>query len=203
MTYDEVKRFDCGSKPHPRFPEQKNMPAYKPLLSEVIDTIEKLIAEKNLPKVVYNIETKCLPEGDNIFHPAPDVFAELLMQVINEKGIAGLVTVQSFDMRTLQYIHRQYPDMKLVLLMGEKTEPETALNQLGFVPFAYSPHHALANEALKNFCVEKNMKLIPWTVNDAAEAKRLMDLKADGIISDNPKMIINMIGKENVLRFAP
>jgi glycerophosphoryl diester phosphodiesterase len=47
------------------------------------------------------------------------------------------------------------------------------------------------------------MKLIPWTVNDAAEAKRLMDLKADGIISDNPKMIINMIGKENVLRFAP
>jgi len=198
MTYAEVLRFDCGSKPHPRFSDQLKMEVYKPLLKEVIDTIEKLIAKNNLPKVIYNIETKTEPQGDSIFHPAPNAFSELLMQVIHEKGIAERVTVQSFDVRTLQYIHQKYPDMKLVLLIGEAIQPETALNLLGFVPFAYSPDYKLVNRQLRTFCTEKNMQLIPWTVNDSAEAKRLLELKVDGIISDNPAMIVDLIGKENV-----
>jgi glycerophosphoryl diester phosphodiesterase len=201
MTYAEVHRFDCGSKLHPRFPEQLKMEVYKPLLSEVIDTIEKLIAEKNLPKVIYNIETKSEPQGDNIFHPTPDVFSELLMQVIQQKGIAERVTIQSFDVRTLQYIHQHFPEIKLVFLIGEVTQPEAAISHLGFVPFAYSPNFKLVNQELKTFCTEKNMQLIPWTVNDEAEVKRLLDLKVDGIISDNPKMIIDMIGKENVAHY--
>jgi glycerophosphoryl diester phosphodiesterase len=198
MTYEEVKQYDCGSKPHPRFPDQLKMEVYKPLLSDVIDTIEKLIAEKNLPKVIYNIETKSEPLGDTVFHPTPDVFSELLMQIINEKRIAKRVTVQSFDVRTLQYIHQKYPEMKLVLLIGEEIQPETAINNLGFVPFAYSPNFKLVNKELKTFCTDKKMQLISWTVNDSAEVIRLLDLKVDGIISDNPKMIIDMIGKENV-----
>jgi glycerophosphoryl diester phosphodiesterase len=198
MTYDDVKQYDCGSKPHPRFPQQKKMVVYKPLLADVIDTIEKLTAEKKLPKVYYNIETKCMPEGDNIFHPAPDVFSELLTAVIQQKGISERVTVQSFDIRTLQYIHQKYPEIKLVLLTGEERDFEKAINQLGFVPFAYSPEYKLVTAELKSFCEAKNMKLIPWTVNDTATVKRLLDLKTDGIISDNPEMVIDMIGAQNV-----
>ena len=32
-TYEEVKRFDVGLKPHPRFPRQQKAKAVKPLLS--------------------------------------------------------------------------------------------------------------------------------------------------------------------------
>src|SRR5262245_19024474 len=31
MTYDEVKKYDVGMKPHPRFPQQKKMNVVKPL----------------------------------------------------------------------------------------------------------------------------------------------------------------------------
>ena len=37
-------------------------------------------------------------------------------------------------------------------------------------------------------CHAKGMRIIPWTVNDAAEIKRLKDLGVDGIISDYPNL---------------
>jgi glycerophosphoryl diester phosphodiesterase len=36
MTYAETQQFDCGMKPHPRFPEQKKIKATKPLLRNVV-----------------------------------------------------------------------------------------------------------------------------------------------------------------------
>src|SRR6185436_12863608 len=36
MTYEDVKTFDVGMKPHPRFPRQKKMKVVKPLLTDVI-----------------------------------------------------------------------------------------------------------------------------------------------------------------------
>src|SRR6478609_10173263 len=39
MTYDEVKKYDVGLKPHPRFPQQQKIAAYKPLLLDVVDSI--------------------------------------------------------------------------------------------------------------------------------------------------------------------
>ena len=39
MTYDSIRKYDVGMKPYPEFPQQRKMPAYKPLLSELIDSI--------------------------------------------------------------------------------------------------------------------------------------------------------------------
>jgi glycerophosphoryl diester phosphodiesterase len=52
------------------------MKVVKPLLSDLIDSVEAYLVKKNLPKVNYNIETKSLPAGDNRFHPVPSEFAE-------------------------------------------------------------------------------------------------------------------------------
>src|SRR5262245_7377472 len=40
MSYDEVKKYDVGMKPHPRFPQQKKMHVVKPLLSDLIDSVQ-------------------------------------------------------------------------------------------------------------------------------------------------------------------
>ena len=40
LPYAEVARFDCGSRPNPRFPEQALAPAAKPLLRDVITRYE-------------------------------------------------------------------------------------------------------------------------------------------------------------------
>jgi len=112
MDYDEIVKYDVGMKPHPRFPNQQKMKAVKPLLGDLIDAVENYLVSKNLPKVQYNIETKSLPAGDNKFHPMPAEFVELLMSVIKEKKIESRVIIQSFDLRSLKYLHEKYPAIK-------------------------------------------------------------------------------------------
>src|SRR5688572_15742272 len=68
MSYDEVKRYDVGSKIHPRFSSQERMKAVKPLLEEVIDSVEAYVHQKKSDPVWYNIETKTTPETDNLCH---------------------------------------------------------------------------------------------------------------------------------------
>ncbi len=198
MNYAEVLQYDCGSKPHPRFPQQQKMKTTKPLLSAVIDTIEKLIAEKNLPKVYYNIETKCLPEGDNVFHPTPEIFSELLLKVVRDKQIIERVFIQSFDVRALQYINKNYAEVKTVLLIENEKTPQENLKILGYTPYAYSPYYKLVNDSLVAFCNRQNMQTIPWTVNEAKDIERMIDYKVNGIISDNPALVLQMLKAKNI-----
>ena len=102
MDYEQVKKFDVGSKVHARFPGQMKFKAYKPLLSETIDAVEAYVKENRLARPVYNIETKTIKNGDNEFHPEPAEFVDLIMEVVNAKKISKRVIIESFVMRTLQ-----------------------------------------------------------------------------------------------------
>ena len=190
MNYAEVKRYDVGLKPHPLFPEQQKIAVYKPRLSDLIDSVEKYIAEKKLKSVNYNIETKTTPATDNIFHPGPAAFVDMLMQVINEKGIQKRVIIQSFDIRTLIYLHEKYPSVKTSLLSAadNKSSFRKQLKDLGFTPTIYSPEMSLVSDALIKDCHGKKIKVIPWTVNDKNEIARLKALGVDGIITDFPNL---------------
>jgi glycerophosphoryl diester phosphodiesterase len=190
MTYDEIKTYDVGMKPHPRFPGQQKIKAVKPLLSDLIDSVNKYMMASRRPLPFFNIETKSLPVSDNIFHPAPAEFVELLMGVIREKGIQDRVIIQSFDFRTLQYLHQHYPNIKTAMLIegDDKRTFEEQLKALGFTPAIYSPDYSLVNEMLIKKCHKQNIKVIPWTVNDKATIERLKALGVDGIISDYPDL---------------
>lgn len=190
LSYAEIRTFDCGSKPHPRFPDQQNLPVYKPLLAEVIDSVEAYRAAQGLPPVDFNIETKCQPAGDQRFHPEPAAFVDLLMEVIQAKGIRDRCIIQSFDVRTLQVMHDRYPEVRLALLVENSDGLATHLDRLGFVPAIYSPAHELVDEALRAATQAQGMALIPWTANDPADIERLLDLGVDGIISDYPDRVV-------------
>ena len=188
MTYAETQQYDVGMKPHPRFPKQQKQKATKPLLSQVIDSAEAFAQRTGRPLPFYNIETKTQPATDNIFHPAPEPFVHLLMQVIREKKIMSRVIIQSFDSRTLQIIHQRYPQMKTALLIEDfdKRPLYDQLQQLGFVPTIYSPAYQLVNEDLVKNCHQKKIKVIAWTVNDKTTLQHLQQMGVDGIISDFP-----------------
>lgn len=190
MTFEQTRDFDVGLKPHPRFPRQQKMKVRKPLLEEVFDSVNLAMMTRKRPPLHYNIETKTNPEGDGVFHPAPAEFVDLLMEVINRKGMADFVTIQSFDFRTLQYLHQKYPSVKTAMLVEDydKLSLNEQVKKLGFTATVYSPHYSLVNPALVKECHAKGMKLIPWTVNDK---KAISDLKAmgvDGVISDYPNL---------------
>ena len=191
MTYAETQTFDVGLKPHPKFKQQQKMRATKPLLSAVIDSVEAYCQSKNLRLPFYNIETKTKPSTDNLFHPSPAEFVELLMDVIRNKKIEDRVIIQSFDPRTLQYLHAKFPGIKTALLIEDfdKRVLDVQLQELGFTPTIYSPAHILVNLALIKACHDKGMQVIPWTVNDAQTMKVLKDMGVDGLITDYPNLI--------------
>jgi glycerophosphoryl diester phosphodiesterase len=203
MTYDQVKQFDCGLKPHERFPEQQKMKIHKPLLSEVIIAVENHIRNFSTYEVDYNIEIKSLPEGDNKFHPTPAEYSELVFNLVDQYIPLERLVIQSFDFRVLKYWHEKHPEVRLAALVENKKTVDQNLNALGFIPSIYSPDFKLLTnesveylhtktyprqEVTENKTTTVNMKLrvIPWTVNEIEDMLALKGMGVDGFITDYP-----------------
>lgn len=201
MTYAEVKQWDCGSKPHPRFPEQEKLVAYKPLLSDVILAVENHIKSYTKYEVDYNIEIKSEPEGDNKFHPIPSVFSDMVYQLIDQYLPLDRVVIQSFDFRVLKYWHEKYPEIRLAALVENQKSIDDNLSELGFIPSIYSPDFKLlTNERVKylhtkNFSLtpkqkenklKSKLRVIPWTVNEEKDMLVMKGMGVDGFITDYP-----------------
>jgi len=191
MTFAQTQQYDVGLKPHPRFPNQRRLKATKPLLREIIENVEAYRKIQGSPPVFYNIETKTQPATDNVYHPAPEEFVSLLMKVINGAKINNRVIIQSFDFRTLQVLHRRYPNMKTAALI-EDTDTRSVdeqLQALGFVPTIYSPAYSLVTKELVEKCHQRQIKVIPWTVDDKATIDQMKAMGVDGIITDYPDLL--------------
>jgi glycerophosphoryl diester phosphodiesterase len=194
LDYAQVKRYDVGLAKHPRFPRQEKIAAVKPLLADVFDAADAHAKKTNRALPFYNIETKSQAFTDNQFHPEPGRFVELLMQVIQQKKIEQRVIIQSFDVRTLQYLHQHYPQIQTAYLVERPSlnSMDAQINKLGFTPTIFSPEHRLVTTAMINYCREKKIKLIPWTVNELSTMQKLKDMGVDGIISDYPDLFAQL-----------
>lgn len=188
MPYDSIKKYDVGLKLHPDFPRQKKMSAYKPLLSDLIDSAEAHAKIKGR-KIEYNIEIKSKEGSDGVRHPDPQNFSELVIGVLKDKKIMDRTTIQSFDIRPLQYIHKKYPAIRLSYLVEKPGELlQGQISRLGFIPAIYSPPLPLVTRDMVNQCHEKGMKVIVWTANTVEQMNSIIDMGVDGIISDYPDL---------------
>jgi glycerophosphoryl diester phosphodiesterase len=190
MTYQQIRSFDVGMKPHPRFPEQQKIPTYKPLLSEVFDTIQAEMMTRKRPFPQFNIEIKSRESWDGVYHPSIEEFVDLVIEIIREKGMEDFVNIQSFDFRPLRYLHQKYPAIPLAVLI-DQPDPRTLdeqLTDLGFSPPIYSPSFYRVDRQLVNACHARKMRIIPWTVNKKEKIKDLKELGVDGIITDYPDL---------------
>ncbi len=189
MSYDNIKRYDCGSKVHPRFPEQKKLNVYKPLLEEVIDLADELTNKT----IRYNIEIKSLPEYDGIYSPPVEEFVQLVIEVIYSKQITERTTLQSFDLRALEIINLKLPKVSIALLVDENECIEEKLLDLSFQPDILSPYYKLLSAEIVHKIQMANMKVIPWTINDPKAMQQMIDFKVNGIITDYPDRLISLL----------
>ncbi|KQR67002.1 glycerophosphodiester phosphodiesterase family protein [Pedobacter sp. Leaf176] len=223
MSYDSISRYSLGIKQHPMFPNQLKLKTHKPLLSDLIDSVENYVKMTHLKPVYYNIETKCSPAGDGKYNPTPEVFVKTMMDVINAKGIKNRVIIQSFDVRTLKILHQNEPQVKLSLLVQGKmnlTEDqlkkyglsakevedyfkqvsaikgglEEDLRNLGFVPDIYSPYYSGVDLEMVKKVHEKKMLILPWTVDKEEDMIALQKIGVDGIITNSPDILIRLMG---------
>jgi glycerophosphoryl diester phosphodiesterase len=186
MDYSQVIGFDCGSRGNEKFPEQEKIITRKPLLMEVIAAVEDHIKNHSAYEVDYNIEIKSAKSDDNKFHPTPEVFSDLVYEVINQYLPLERVVIQSFDFRVLKYWKKKYPAVRLAALLENKNSIETNLKELGFSPSIYSPYFKLINQQKIADLQKKKIRVIPWTVNEPEDMKKMKSWGVDGIITDYP-----------------
>ena len=195
MTYQQVATYDVGSKFHERFPDQMKMKVSKPLFKEVVDSVSRYCRAHGLADMRYNIEIKSLPEGDDKFHPTPDVFSQLVYGFIKENMEMSLVNVQSFDFRILQYFHQHFPEIVLAVLIENEQSIDENLTNLGFVPEIYSCDYTLLDQSKVDYLHDQGMRVIPWTVNNENDIREVISWRIDGIISDYPDRVIKAISE--------
>ncbi|KPF86124.1 hypothetical protein IP70_07200 [alpha proteobacterium AAP38] len=209
LTLAEVQAIDVGRiRPDTtyakRFARQMPLDGTRvPTLAALFDLVKK----RGDSKVRFNIETKIDPTnpGDSI---DPETFATLLVRQVRDAGLADRVTIQSFDWRTLQVVRRIAPEIATayltiidpeesnVSLTGESlwTAGFDPIRHGGSLPVAikaaggtvWSPYHLNLTPELVREAQGLGLKVIPWTVNDPADMKRLIEWGVDGLITDDP-----------------
>lgn len=193
MTYNSVKNYDCGSMGNPRFPNQKKMKTYKPTFVEAVTTADEHAQKTGRPMPYYNAEIKRRKGYDGQFHPDYNFFAEAVMHDIDALGIAERTTVQCFDIQTLEYIHTAYPDQQIAYLVDGDQSVKPSLAAINFTPEIYSPHFSILSKESVSWLHEKGIKVIPWTVNEISDMKKLIAMGVDGIITDYPDRLMSLI----------
>jgi glycerophosphoryl diester phosphodiesterase len=136
--------------------------------------------------ILYTIELKSAPEFDELYHPLPERFVTLVLEVIRQAGTMDRCILQSFDKRILKAIHEQEPEVQVSLLLDRAFNLENEIESLGFIPEFLGPQFSMVTPDLISHCHEKGILVVPWTVNELSDMQWLSDIGVDGIITDYP-----------------
>jgi glycerophosphoryl diester phosphodiesterase len=189
MSLSEIRKCDCGSLGNPKFPSQQKMAIAKPALWEVFAVTEHMVSIDSL-RLKYNIEIKY---EENEFFPDRFMLVGRVMEEISKAGVADRTTIQSFDPMILEIVKSASPDIKLSFLVEDLNSVEETLEKLTFKPYAISPEfNSLTAEKVQKMH-DAGVVCLPWTVNDPAEMTALISMKVDGIITDYPDRLYQLL----------
>ncbi|MAO32179.1 MAG: glycerophosphodiester phosphodiesterase [Crocinitomicaceae bacterium] len=189
LNLSQIQSVECGVKDHKRFLDQQKVSVSKPTLKEVILAVNKKCESANINNIRYNIELKSKLDWSGVFVPFPDVFSALVLKEIKALGIESQLTLQSFDTRILEELHKMDDKIKLVLLTNNSKSIKKNLKKISFKPFAYSPNYKTLRSCQVKKLHKLNIKVIPWTVNSKSAIKKVIKKGVDGVITDYPNLI--------------
>ncbi len=222
LTLDDLGHFDVGrikpgSEYGKRYPDQKRMDGVRmPTLAQVF----QLARSAGNTEVRFNIEIKTSPEkpGDAL---APEAFAKALLATIERENMGSRVIVQSFDWRALKAVQEQAPKIPTGYLSAQqrfmdniaagKAEgsvwtADVQLRDHGSVPkmvkaaggAIWSPYSPELSADLVKEAHALGLKVIPWTVNKAEDMARLIDWGVDGMITDRPDFLREVMAEKKL-----
>ncbi len=184
MTSEEVKAFDCGSKPYPKFPEQAKIKSYKPTLQEAFASIQFK------PTTTILFEIKSVPAEYGSYQPTPEKYARIIANEIEKFQYKENIIFMCFDAKMLEAMHQLLPNYRYVYLTYLPLTSATAfLNDLSFTPYALGMLDLTITKKIVTAAHEKNVKVFAWTVNKIETAEKLKRKNVDGLITDYPDRI--------------
>jgi glycerophosphoryl diester phosphodiesterase len=190
-TLEQIKKCDVGSWFNETYPQY----ASDEYVGLQIPTLEEIF-QRYGTSINYYIETKN-PEA------APGMEEELL-RLMDEYGLIEpaaeywQVLIQSFSAESLQKIHALEPSLPLMQLYSDEETSESIQARLaeastyavGIGPSKTDVDAALV-EAAHAFCLDVH----PYTVNETAEMEALIALGVDGMFSNFPDRLEELLGK--------
>jgi len=218
LTLSELQTYDVGrirpdSRYATRFTQQEGIDGTRvPTLDEVF----RLATSNGHNDVRFNIETKINPDKPALTL-GPVEFVDAVVSVVRKHQLSERVTIQSFDWRTLQHTSTRAPEIATVYLSAQQrwfdtieagkpgASPWTAGYDIddfdGDLPFMiktaggdiWSPFHGDVDPVKVARAKSLGLQVIVWTVNDEPRMHELIDMGVDGIISDYPDRLVEVL----------
>jgi len=197
LPYAAIRQCPVGERSLAGFPEQQPAPTYRPLLAEVFRATETAARAQGRPPVSYSVEVKSTPAGDGHWHPAPARFVALVLAELRATGVLDRTTLLSFDARILREARRVCPALRLCLLAETTVPLARQIQALGFVPDTLGPAFRLLSarrvaELASGFPA---LRLVPWTVNELSDLRRVLSWGVAGITTDYPDRLLSLLGR--------
>ncbi len=217
LTLAQLQLYDVG-RLQPGTPYAKTFETQQPVDGARVPTLTQLfdlVKSRGASKVRFNIETKINPArpDDTV---GPEAMTQALLSVIRDAGMTSRVTIQSFDWRTLQIVQKSEPAIPSVYLTVQSPDSDNTkdgtwtaglkIADYGSAPkmvsaaggAVWSPNQGALSEALVEEAHSLGLKVIPWTVNDPAAMDRLIGWGVDGIISDYPDRLRDVMARRGM-----
>ena len=181
-----------------------------------LDQLFELVQKRGDEHVRFNIETKLSPDkpDDTI---GPQAMVGALLGVIAAHRMEARVSIQSFDWRTLKLVQARAPKIPTVYLTAQRPTFNTIdvkglwtagmlLERFTSLPAmvqasggaVWSPHHEDLTPALLKEAHARGLKVIPWTINEPADMEKFIDMHVDGIITDRPDRLREVLKKKGL-----
>jgi glycerophosphoryl diester phosphodiesterase len=223
LTRAELRRYDVGRlrplRPYALlYPHQTPADGARiPTLGEVYDLARRAGNEE----VRFNIETKIDP-GQPELTPPPKAFVKAVLEVVRAEKAAARTTIQSFDWRTLRLVQEAAPEIDTVCLTTEELGGrQLDRGRPGASPWlggldaddygGSAPRLAAAakcrvwsprfRDLTAEFLAEAHrlgLRVVPWTANETADMKALIGLGVEGIISDRPDRLREVMREKDL-----
>ena len=219
VDYAELARFDVG-RIRPGSDYAAAHPQQQPLDGERIPRLADLFALVDRlgdRSVRFNIEVKLFPLEPRLT-AAPEPFVRSLIGVIDAAGMGARCTVQSFDWRVLNLMHRLKPGAATGALTDQQGADDTLfldakapspwLGGLDARAFGGSVPRLAQASGAKTWSPDYldlrpeqvveaqalGLLVVPWTVNEVADMQRLLAMDVDGLITDRPDLLRALLG---------
>ena len=157
-----------------------------------IPTLEETL--KQFPDTKFQIDFKT----DEVVDPAIEIINKL-------PHVKKNLCIASFSSQRLQKIKSKLSDV--TYSMGPHEVLKLLLKSFGIyrgevggdclqIPI-YRYGIKIVTKRFVDFCKRENIKISVWTINSTEEMDYLIDLDVDGIITDKPKALINLLASKN------
>lgn len=187
MTLEQLKGYDFGSYYDPKFKGTT-----LPTLDEFLD----LAMGKGLKAL--NIELK--PEKDTARR---EMLVRKTLEAVEARGLSDILLISSFSPEILEYIKQVDPSCKTAFLYpaGYVRAHLAILPPFGLMSkmkcHAAHPHKLCIRGNFVRKAHEKGIQVNVWTVNESEDIRAMIEAGVDGIITDCPDRVRNILNEMN------